>query len=130
MQEKTTALPEKIQAAIDHHQTAKQAFIDSYDKYKATLARLDKHRKTAQAAHNQAQQTGQQWRELIRLSDGALTKEITALRRKETEDNDLAEEFDKVVLEVDSLAHVRERQVSEMRPRSSTVWRRPFFESE
>lgn len=114
MQEKTTALPEKIQAAIDHHQTAKQAFIDSYDKYKATLARLDKHRKTAQAAHNQAQQTGQQWRELIRLSDGALTKEITALRRKETEDNDLAEEFDKVVLEVESIAIVSEREAYEM----------------
>ncbi|MBH1970828.1 hypothetical protein FK216_06060 [Moraxellaceae bacterium AER2_44_116] len=114
MQEKTTALPEKIQAAIDHHQTAKQAFIDSYDKYKATLARLDKHRKTAQAAHNQAQQTGQQWRELIRLSDGALTKEITALRRKETEDNDLAEEFDKVVLEVESIAIESEREAYEM----------------
>ena len=113
MQEKTTALPEKIQAAIDHHQTAKQAFIDSYDKYKATLARLDKHRKTAQAAHNQAQQTGQQWRELIRQSDGALTKEITALRRKETEENDLAEEFDKVVLEVESIALVSEREAYE-----------------
>jgi|JI8StandDraft_1071087.scaffolds.fasta_scaffold53984_1 hypothetical protein len=99
MQEKTTALPENIQAAIDHHETAKQAFIDSYDKYKATT----------QAAHNQAQQTGQQWRELIRQSDGALTKEITTLRRKETEDKDIAEEFDKVVLEVESIALNSER---------------------
>lgn len=110
MQDKITALPEHVQAAIDHHETAKQAFIDSYDKYKTTLARLDKHRKTAQAAHNEAQQTGQQWRELIRQTDGALTKEITALRRKETEDNDLAEEFDKVVLEVESIALVSERE--------------------
>lgn len=110
MQDKTTTLPEHIQAAIDHHETAKQAFTDSYDKHKATLARLDKHRKTAQAAHNQAQQTGQQWRDLIRQTDGALTKEITALRRKETEDNDLAEEFDKVVLEVESIALVSERE--------------------
>ena len=110
MQDKITALPEHVEAAIDHHEAAKTAYIDSYEKYKVTLARLEKHRKTAKAAHHTAEQAGQQWRDLIRESDGALTKEITALRRKESEDKDIADEFDKVVLEVERIALVSERE--------------------
>ena len=110
MSDTTTQLPENIQAAINDHEVAKQAFIDSKDTYILVLAKLDKHRKTAQAALNEAEQAGQKWRELLAQNDGVLNKEINALRHKEAESKELVLEFEKLALEVIELAKQNEKE--------------------
>ena len=99
MSDTTSNLPENIQAAISKHESAKQLFLEKKAAYQAVLAKVEKHQKTAQAARGEAEQAGASWRELLRQSDGALSKEINALRQKESESFALAAEFDKIALE-------------------------------
>lgn len=110
MSDTTTQLPENIQAAKNDHEAKKQAFIDSREVFKSVLAKADKHHKTAQAAHNESEQAGQKWRELLRHTEGAVNKEINALRHKETESKELALEFEKIALEVIELAKQNEKE--------------------
>jgi hypothetical protein len=110
MSDVTSDLPENIQLAINDHEAAKQAFIDSRETYKLVLAKLDKHRKTVQAARTEAEQAGQKWRELLAQNDGVLNKEIKALRHKEAESKELALEFDKIIHEVLDIASQKEKE--------------------
>jgi len=110
MNEATPQLSENIQAAINDHEAKKQAFIDSRETYKVVLAKVDKYHKTAQAARDEAEQAGQKWRELLRQTEGAVNKEINALRHKETESKELVLEFEKLALEVIELAKQNEKE--------------------
>lgn len=108
MNTKTRELPENIQVAMTDYEAKKQAFIVSREKYSTLLTRLDKHKKTAQAARNESEQSSQTWRDLLRETDGALTKELTALRRQESDAKDLAQEFDNLIVEVEKNVLVSE----------------------
>lgn len=103
MNDTISHLPENIQDAINNHEAAKQFFLEKKSAYQAVLAKVEKHRKTALAARSEAEQAGQTWRELLRQSDGALTKEVNALRQKETDSHALAEEFDKIAVEAEAI---------------------------
>lgn len=105
MKDTISHLPENIQDAINSHEAAKQFFLEKKSAYQAVLAKVEKHRKTAQAARSEAEQAGASWRELLRQSDGALTKEINALRQKETDSHALAEEFNKIAVETEAVVN-------------------------
>lgn len=103
MNDTISHLPENIQDAINSHVSAKQIFIEKKSSYQAVFSKVEKHRKTALAARLESSQAAESWRDLLRKSDGALTKEINSLRQKETDSNTLAEEFDKLALETEAI---------------------------
>ena len=74
-------MPENIALIIKNAEENIQRFVTQRDRLTNLAQRLEKHKKTALAAEQQAKSVGIAWREKFRAADGELTKEIRELKR-------------------------------------------------
>jgi len=93
MTEQTNTLPKHVQEAIQLHDERKAKYMEMRTRLASLYQRLDKHRKTAVAAHHEAQTARDAWRAKFHETDGELTKEIRELRRKEADAQELGKEY-------------------------------------
>lgn len=93
MTDHTSALPEPIREALAHHQDAKADYLTLRDRLASLGQRLEKHRKTRDAAMAQSELAGTTWHARFRAADGELSKEIRDLKREELDARELAEEY-------------------------------------
>lgn len=86
-------IPENIALIIKNAEENIQRFVTQRDRLTNLAQRLEKHKKTALAAEQQAKSVGIAWREKFRAADGELTKEIRELKREEADAYDFAQEY-------------------------------------
>ncbi|HBO7074793.1 hypothetical protein ACSLV1_07720 [Pseudomonas aeruginosa] len=86
-------LPDEIQSALQAHESAKADYLNMRERLVSLARRIEKHRKTADAALAEASSAGGIWRSQFRKTDGELTKEIRDHKRKEVDARELAEEY-------------------------------------
>lgn len=93
MNEHYLTLPDVIQTALIAHDEDKAIYLALGERLDALRKREEKHRKTADAAEQQAMDNGATWRKLFRESDGELTKDIKTFKRQELDSRELALEY-------------------------------------
>ncbi|WP_219272929.1 hypothetical protein [Pseudomonas sp. Xaverov 83] len=93
MTEQPVSMPDEIQKALKIHEEKKEIYLALRERFSELRKREEKHRKTADAAEQQAIKDGATWRKLFRESDGELTKDIRNFKRQELDNRELALEY-------------------------------------
>lgn len=86
-------LPENIVLTIKKVEEKRASYTAQRDRLANLGKRLEKHKKTAEAAEQQSKQAGVAWREKFRIADGEITKEVRELKREEADSRDFAQEY-------------------------------------
>lgn len=95
-----TAPPASVEAALQAHDSAYREYSELKERVIALHDRLTKHQRTCAVAQEESKAHGDQWRKMLRSSDGEINKDIRKVRAESIAARELAEELQLMVNEV------------------------------
>lgn len=89
-----------IGAALSRHEAARLAYLEKREQFASLGERLEKHKKTAQAAWTDAEAAKEEWRAQLRAKSGEIDKALRKVRLDEVSARELAQEYDLIIQEL------------------------------
>ncbi|WP_110669996.1 hypothetical protein [Salinicola halophilus] len=93
------------------HDQKRTAYLTKRDTLKTLTDRLERYRKGAAAAREEADTSDKRWRELLRENHGDVTKEIRQLKRAVGDNRETAEELETMATELTGEYEARQVEV-------------------
>jgi hypothetical protein len=110
-------LPDSVTSAIADHARARADYIAAAEGCLALYENMRRNRQTAAAAATTAAESADLWREKLRDSNGAMTKEIAKLRDNAHKDQELAVELQFIADDMNDVLYDRQWKANTARDR-------------
>lgn len=104
-------------ALLRRHETAANDYLVRKERLITLSQRLEKYRKTADAARADAETAGKAWRERLRANDGEIDKELLRLKKQVGDSQELADEYQAMVTEVQAEYELSQLEAHDLRSR-------------
>lgn len=89
-----------VEEALNQHEAARLAYLGKREQLASLGERLEKHKKTAQAAWTDAEAAKEEWRTQLRAKSGEIDKALRKVRLDEVSARELAQEYDLIIQEL------------------------------
>lgn len=110
---------EKAQASVEgvlnQHEAARSAYLGKREEFASLCERLEKHKKTAQAAWADAETAKKEWRAQLRAKSGEMDKALRKVRLDEVSARELAMEHDLIIQELSIAVALSRLEVYDLR---------------
>lgn len=89
-----------VEDALNQHESARNTYLEKREQLASLSERLEKHKKTAQAAWADAETAKEEWRAQLRAKSGEIDKALRKVRLDEVSARELAMEYDLIIQEL------------------------------